>query len=118
MTAPSIKNLHMRDNLADPGTDVDPGTAGYQTNVPILKWDSVPGASSYQVDVAPFNAGICDWGGNGSWRVTTSIPSWTPLGDGWNNIKPYPDATPVANEGTPLIAEPAVLRPRAREGRA
>ena len=26
VTAPSIKNMHMRDNLADPGTDVDPGT--------------------------------------------------------------------------------------------
>ena len=63
VTAPSIKNLHMRDNLADPGTDVDLVTAGYQTNVPVLKWDTVPGASSYLVDVAPCNAGICDWGG-------------------------------------------------------
>ena len=26
-TAPSIKNMHMRDNLADPATYVDPGTA-------------------------------------------------------------------------------------------
>ena len=103
VTAPSIKNLHMRDNLADPGTDVDPGTAGYQTNVPVLKWDSVPGASAYLVDVAQYNASLCNWGGNGSWRVTTSIPSWTPLGEGWNNIKPYPDATPVANEGTALV---------------
>ena len=46
VTAPSIKNLHMRDNLNDPGTDVDSGTPGYQTNVPILSWDTVPGASS------------------------------------------------------------------------
>ncbi|HET7555755.1 MAG TPA: hypothetical protein VFJ75_08895, partial [Gaiellaceae bacterium] len=29
----SIKNLRMRDNVADPGTDVDSGTAGYQTQV-------------------------------------------------------------------------------------
>ncbi len=62
VTAPSIKNLHMRDNLADPGTDVDPGTAGYQTNVPVLKWDSVPGASAYLVDVAQYNASLCDLG--------------------------------------------------------
>src|SRR6476646_1263759 len=102
VTPPSIKNLHMRDNLADPGTDVDAGTAGYQTNVPVLKWDSVPGASAYLVDVAQYNASLCDWGGAGSWRVTTAIPSWTPLGDGWGNIKPYPDAMPVANEGTVL----------------
>jgi hypothetical protein len=98
VTAPSIKNLHMRDFLDDPGTDLDPGTAGYQTDVPILKWDSVPGASAYLVDVAQYNAGICDWGGAGSWRVTTSIPSWTPLGSGWNNVKPYPDSTPVATD--------------------
>ena len=100
---PSIKNLHMRDNLADPGTDVDPGTAGYQTHVPILKWDSVPGASSYLVDVAPYNAGICGWGGAGSWRVLTSTPSWTPLGSHWNNVKPYPDGTQVANELIDLV---------------
>ena len=100
---PSIKNLHLRDNLADPGTDVDPGTPGYQTNVPILKWDSVPGASAYLVDVAPNNASICDWGASGSWRVTTSIPSWSPLGSGWNNIKPYPDAMAVATDLSALI---------------
>ena len=95
---PSIKNMHMRDNLADPGTDVDPDTAGYQTNVPILKWDSVPGASSYLVDVAPFAGGICTWGGQGSWRVVTSVPSWMPLGYGWNGVKPYPDPMQVAYE--------------------
>ena len=54
--SPSIKNMHMRDNLDDPGTDVDLGTAGYQTQVPIVKWDSVPGASAYLIDVAPNNA--------------------------------------------------------------
>lgn len=31
VTAPVVKNL-LRDNLADPGTDVDSGTPGYQTN--------------------------------------------------------------------------------------
>jgi hypothetical protein len=96
VTAPSIKNLHMRDHLEDPGTDLDPGTAGYQTDAPILKWDSVSGASAYLVDVAPYNASICDWGSTTGWRVTTSVPSWSPLGSGWNNIKPYPDGMNVA----------------------
>jgi hypothetical protein len=102
---PSVKNVHMRDNLADPGTDVDPGTPGYQTKVPILKWDSVPGASSYLVDVAPFTGGICAWGNPTGWRVVTSIPSWTPLGNGWNGVKPYPDPIQVAYEVTngPLV---------------
>ena len=94
VTAPSIKNLHLRDHLADPGTDLAPATTGYQTNVPILVWDPVPGASSYLVDVSPYTAGICEWGIG--WRVVTAMPSWTPLGTGWNFVKPYPDALPVA----------------------
>jgi hypothetical protein len=96
VTAPSIKNLHMRDHLADPGTDVDLGAPGYQTNVPVLKWDTVPGASAYLVDVAPYNASICEWGSINGWRVTTAAPSWTPLGSGWNNVKPYPDQLAVS----------------------
>jgi hypothetical protein len=102
VVAPSIKNVHMRDNLNDPGTDVDGGAAGYQTNVPILKWDSVPGASAYLVDVAPYVSSVCNWGDPDGWRVTTSIPSWTPLGYGWNGIKPYPDAMPVAYDSASL----------------
>ena len=54
VTDPSIKNLHVRDNLSDPGTDLEPGTPGHQTNVPMLVWDPVPGASSYLVDIAPY----------------------------------------------------------------
>jgi hypothetical protein len=104
VTAPSIKNLRMRDNLADPGTDVDLGTPGYQTNVPVLRWDTVPGASSYTVDVGPFNGTSCDYGGNTAWRVTTSVPSWTPLGSGWNGVKPYPvDGIQVATDSTVLV---------------
>jgi hypothetical protein len=101
VTPPSIKNLHMRDHLADPGTDMDAGTAGYQTEVPILAWDTVPGASSYFVEVAQYTAGSCFWGGAGSWRVNTSVPWWTPLGSGWNQVQPYPvPGMTVANDLT------------------
>jgi hypothetical protein len=89
VTAPSIKNLHMRDHYDDPGTDLEPATFGYQTDVPILAWDPVPGASSYLVEVAPLNVS-CQWGTSGAWRVTTSNPYWTPLGSGWNQVQPYP----------------------------
>jgi hypothetical protein len=99
VTAPSIKNLHMRDHLADPGTDLS-GSAGYQTNVPILVWDPVPGASSYLVDVAEYTGGICNWGTG--WLATTSVPSWAPLGHNWNNVKPYPDSMSVATESDAL----------------
>jgi hypothetical protein len=113
VTAPSIKNLHLRDNLNDPGTDVDPGTPGYQTQVPILKWDSVPGASAYLVDVAVYDGTLCSWGLG--WRVSTSVPSWTPLGTGWNGAKPYPDAMPVATDLTALqLNQRYCVRVRAR----
>ena len=41
VTAPSIKNMRMRDNLSDPGTDFS-NDAGYQTQVPVVRWDPVP----------------------------------------------------------------------------
>ena len=97
---PAIKNLRMRDNLADPGTDADTGTVGYQTQVPVLRWDPVPGASSYEVDVTPFESSVCNWSAAQSvhWRVKTSVPLWTPLGSQWNNVKPYSDPIAVSND--------------------
>jgi hypothetical protein len=115
VSAPSIKNLHMRDHLADPGTDIDPGTLGYQTQVPIVAWDPVPGASSYLVEVAPLS-GSCTWGAGGAWRVTTSNPYWTPLGYNWNNVQPYPvPQLQMAYDFTPLATNQAYcVRVRAR----
>jgi hypothetical protein len=103
VSAPSIKNLHLRDHLDDPGSDLEPGTPGYQTDVPVLSWDPVPGASSYLVDVAPYTSGVCAWGDISGWRVTTSVPSWTPLGTGWNNVKPYPDPINMAYDFSALV---------------
>jgi hypothetical protein len=118
-TAPAIKNLHMRDNLADPGTDVDAGTLGYQTQVPMLTWDWVPGASSYEVDVTPFNGSFCDWGAlSHHWRVNTAVNAWTPLGDFWFATKPYSDPMSVSNDGQSLVSGQYCARVRARSDRA
>jgi hypothetical protein len=99
-----VPNLHMRDHLADPGVDTE-GTPGYQTRVPIVKWDPVPGASSYDVEVTPFEpaaageSAICNWTSpRNHWRSTTATTAWTPLGTGWNLQKPYSDAMQVAND--------------------
>ena len=101
VSGPSIKNLRMRDNVGDPGTDTQPGTAGYQTQVPVLRWDPVPGASSYEVDVAPYTGGLCDWTGSPRWIKKTSVPFWTPLGGNWSNVQPYPyPDLQVANDGS------------------
>ena len=119
--APAIKNLHLRDNLTDPGTDSDPGTPGYQTHVPMLTWDWVPGASSYQVDVTPYNGSFCDWGAISTvhWRNDTAVNAWTPLGDYWFATKPYSDPLDVSNDFTSLInGQQYCARVRARSDRA
>jgi Carboxypeptidase regulatory-like domain len=115
VTDPSIKNLRMRDHLADPGTDVDSGTPGYQTEVPIIAWDPVPGASSYFVEVTPFTSGSCFWGGPNAWRVNTGNPYWTPLGSGWNQNQPYPvPQVQTAYDFTTLNPGEYCVRVRAR----
>jgi hypothetical protein len=120
----SIKNLHMRD-AGDPGTDLDLATPGYQTDDPILTWDPVPGAASYQVDVVPFevvNAGDpaqCNWTASGlrRWTVPTASTAWTPL----NNAAatpPFSSGESVSRDGRGLVpGESYCARVRARSGR-
>jgi hypothetical protein len=103
VTAPSIKDLHMRDNLSDEGTDVDLADPGYQTHAPMLAWDPVIGASSYEVDVVPHTEGAlspCDWSAprQDHWVSKVTATAWTPLGANWINVKPYPTTVPVAND--------------------
>ena len=120
VTAPSVKNLHMRDNQNDPGVDQDLGTPGYQTHAPVITWDKVHGASSYEVDVAPYELGNCNWSATSSdhhWDVFTAVNAWTPLGDGWNHVQPYPDAMSVANEFVNLAAGTYCARVHARTDR-
>jgi hypothetical protein len=119
VSAPSVKNVRMRDHLSDPGSDVDGVTAGYQTSVPIVTWDPVPGASSYEVDVFPFE-GICNWSSSGMdhWHSETATNAWTPLGHSWNNVKPYADDLPVASENRrPDAGDSYCVRVRARSDR-
>ena len=109
---PSIKNLHLRDNHGDIAT-------GASTSAPIAVWDPVPGASSYQVEVAPF-AGFCDWTAvpGEHWLVTTATTAWTPLGR-FSGSPPYPTArmTP-AQEGQRLKrGQQYCIRVRARADR-
>jgi hypothetical protein len=122
VSAPSIKNLRMRDNLSDPGSDLDGGTAGYQTRVPILTWSPVPGASSYEVDVFPFEDGACDWSDTDfdHWRVPTATTAFTFLGAGWNGVKPYPDVKQVSSDGIHalLAGKSYCARVRARADRS
>jgi hypothetical protein len=116
VAAPVVKNLRMHHD------DLDPATPGYQTDVPILRWDPVPGASSYHVEVVPFVGGFCNWSSpTGKWSETTATAAWTPLGNGWNSIKPYSDSHSVATDSTALGAGQsycARVRPRSNRDSA
>ena len=74
--SPTIPNLHMRDHANDPAAG--PGTPTLQT--PIIDWDPVPGASSYEVQVVPYVSGACDWTSLSKIDVKTATTAWTPLG--------------------------------------
>ena len=119
VTAPSVKNVRMRDHLVDPGTDVDGAAAGYQTNMPIVTWDQVPGAASYHIEVAPYTSGVCDYGASilNKWSVTTAVNAWTPLGSGGTAGTPFPPPVglTVSKDSAVLQAnQPYCARVRAR----
>jgi hypothetical protein len=115
-----IKNLHMRD-VSDPGTDFDAGTPGYQTQLPIIAWDPVPGASSYQVNVGAYDPVIdhCDFGDeSGSrWLSNTASTYWTPLGSSPSS-KPFPSGPTPSSDGRSLVVGKSYcVQVRARSGR-
>jgi hypothetical protein len=97
---PTIPNLALTDNV---GTPLAPGSS---TSVPIVVWDPVPGASSYDVEVVPYD-GICEWGATGgAWRgVKTASTAWTPLGDSLTGRGPGSISWPSASsDGSALVS--------------
>jgi hypothetical protein len=115
----AVKDVRMRDT-ADPGTDLDGGTDGYQTELPIVTWDPVPGASAYQINVVPFTTGACNWTAATSvrWLVSTATTSWTPLGSGSTATPPFTSSKSVSKD-TPALVPGAsyCVRVHARSGR-
>jgi hypothetical protein len=98
---PSIKGLRLVDDprRSDPSLQ----TAGFETDTPIVVWDPVPGASSYEVEVTRFNGG-CQWSAREEhWKSRTATPAWTPLGSGWNSIKPYESSRAVSFDIPELV---------------
>ncbi|MBD0290146.1 MAG: hypothetical protein ICV74_02725, partial [Thermoleophilia bacterium] len=108
ITPPSVRNLRLRTNLDDRYDGADPSSVPYPltTAVPVVTWDPVPGASSYTVDVTPFLGGACDWSYRSAshWTKTTSTTAWTPLGWGWNGVKPFPHPRSVSTDSSTLQA--------------
>jgi hypothetical protein len=87
-TYPAAIGLHLRDNLSDAPTDLDPVTPVVDTSSPAIVWQQVPGASSYEVQVVPYvqipntSFSVCNWSSASSdtWDILTAATAWTPLG--------------------------------------
>ena len=119
LTQPSVKNLRVRDNTGDGGRK----PAAWPTGSPIVVWDPVPGASGYQVDVAPFSTpdrpGDCDWVARNRrdrWQIDTAISAWTPLAPSHQH-EPYPARNVNATDDsgrTLLVGQSYCVRVRAR----
>jgi hypothetical protein len=77
---PSIQNLQ----VIDPKTYQPKLGSPPSTDTPLVTWSPVPGASSYQVQLTPFQALGCDWSlvaGHPALQAFTATTAWTPLGD-------------------------------------
>ena len=118
-----IKRLRMFDP-SDPNLDLS-GVASYATDDPIVVWDPVPGAASYEVEVVPYDTaaapGLCDWtvSLSSKWKVPTATTAWTPL-SGSKTTEPYPVPTglTVSKDLRGLTpGESYCVRVRARSGR-
>ena len=85
----TVGDLHVRDNLGDVPTDLDPGTAVLDTSAPVITWKPAAGASSYEVKIVPYveiggtGTMMCNWSAppsNGNvWDILTATTAWTPL---------------------------------------
>jgi hypothetical protein len=120
VTGTAIKNLHMRDNATDVTLTADADhnlSNGFQTTAPVVSWNPVPGASSYEVQVTGWNA-ITSTCTPVKMTVKTSVPSWTPLGSPNFNANPagslFPDP---ASDFQPLTPGKYCVRVSARADR-
>jgi hypothetical protein len=106
---PYVPGLALRDN-------VGPLITGSATSSPIVRWDPVPGAASYDIEVVPFALGDCDWGAPGlsSWRVATASTAWTALANG--GTTPAPPHNPAIENDKLGNGKTFCVRVRARTG--
>ena len=117
---PAVPALRIRNSA---GTTV---VMGATTDSPIVDWDAVPGASSYEVQVVPWIEGMvpgtggCDWAAASSAAWGTPAPqavtgtAWTPLAFSITSPVPF---TGFARETDKLVAgRKYCARVRARAG--
>lgn len=106
---PSIPNLTVRDANGNALGGVP------ETNTPIVTWQPVPGASWYEVQLAPYEEAGCDWSSvahDPALRAETASTAWTPLGNVFGRIGPK--AWPSPERSSALSTGQYCLRVLAR----
>lgn len=95
-SAPSIPNLRVTDN--DDAVLVGPAPA---TSSPVLRWDPVDGASSYEVQVTPWVSGSsCNWADARRIDTILATNAWTPVANVPALVRtPGPDSWPALTSG-------------------
>jgi protein-S-isoprenylcysteine O-methyltransferase Ste14 len=107
-TTASVPNLRMWDAGINPDDTSDVPVM----EDPVVRWDSVPGASSYEVKVVPTAcmydiygncltrpaSNPCEWSAPSglTWDVTTATPAWTPLSSSSRGSNPTGTGSRVA----------------------
>jgi hypothetical protein len=79
---PTVPKLHVRDSTGDTTPLGGGPVLGLPTtDKPVLAWDPVPGASSYELKLAPYDVlgGFCNWTSTLGPTFTTAATAWTPL---------------------------------------
>jgi hypothetical protein len=103
---PSIPNLALRSNTGSLA-------AGATTDSPIVTWDAVPGAASYDVQVVPYVLGGCNWAAP-TWQLATATTAWTALATG--GATPAPPNFPTTENDGLVSGKSFCARVRARTG--
>jgi hypothetical protein len=106
--APTVPGLRVRDNEADPFRD-----RGTQDELPIVQhplfdWESVPGASGYEIQTAEYKTSapkFCDWS-NSRWARTANT-AWSPIANSFGTTPPG-----VATWGPPIQDLPTFHDPQ------
>jgi hypothetical protein len=104
--SPTVPGLALRSNVGA----LLPGSS---TDSPIVTWNTVPGAASYDVQVVPYEAAGCNWS-DPVWASATAVTAWTPLAAGGDS--PVPPKSPTVETDRLVNGATYCTRVRARTG--